>query len=129
MTGPRLEVNDGLGNRVVAIDKALITIGRRGENDLRLVGSDVSRDHAEIAKTETGYVLRDKGSRYGTFVNGEQVAERPLKHGDRVQFGRTAGTDVVFLLEDGPAPSDRSHQTAVVGDIRQLANLLEGLRA
>jgi sigma-B regulation protein RsbU (phosphoserine phosphatase) len=130
MPGARLEINDGLGSRIVPIDKPLIAIGRRGENDLRLSGSDVSRDHAEIAQDEGNYVLRDRGSRYGTFVNGEQVSERPLRHGDRIQFGRASGTDVVFLIEDVPPPalSDRSHQTAV-GDIRQLAALLEGLRA
>src|SRR5688572_3087742 len=128
MTGARLEVNDGMGNRVIPIDKPLIAIGRRGENDLRLVGSDVSRDHAEIARTEAGYVLRDRGSRYGTFVNGEQVAEHQLHHGDRIQFGRATGTDVVFLVEDVPTSTDRFHQTSV-GDLRQVAALLEGLRA
>src|SRR5687767_9261976 len=131
MQGARLEVNDGLGSRVIPIDKPVLAIGRRGENDLRLTGSDVSRDHAEIALAEGNYVLRDKGSRYGTFVNGEQVAEKPLRHGDRIQFGRASGTDVVFLIEDGAAPplsSERHHQTAV-GDIRQMATLLEGLRA
>ena len=132
MPGARLEINDGLGSRVVPLDKPLIAIGRRGENDVRLSGSDVSRDHAEIAQANSSYVLRDRGSRYGTFVNGEQIsAERPLRHGDRIQFGRASGTDVVFLIEDAappPSSSERHHQTAV-GDIRQLAALLEGLRA
>jgi sigma-B regulation protein RsbU (phosphoserine phosphatase) len=130
MPGARLEINDGLGSRVVPIDKPSIAIGRRNENDLRLTGSDVSRDHAEILQAEGAYVLRDRGSRYGTFVNGEQVSERPLRHGDRIQFGRTSGTNVVFLIEDVPPPaiSDRQQATAV-GDIRQLASLLEGLRA
>jgi serine phosphatase RsbU (regulator of sigma subunit)/pSer/pThr/pTyr-binding forkhead associated (FHA) protein len=130
MPGARLEINDGLGSRVVPIDKPTIAIGRRNENDLRLTGSDVSRDHAEIAEANGSYILRDRGSRYGTFVNGEQVSEKPLRHGDRIQFGRASGTNVVFLVEDVPPPaiSDRQQATAV-GDIRQLANLLEGLRA
>jgi phosphoserine phosphatase RsbU/P len=130
MPGPRLEINDGLGSRVVPIDKPVIAIGRRNENDLRLTGSDVSRDHAEILEIDGGYVLKDRGSRYGTFVNGEQVSEKALRHGDRIQFGRASGTNVVFLVEDlAPTPlSDRSQATAV-GDIRQLASLLEGLRA
>ena len=121
MPGARLEINDGLGSRVVPLDKPLIAIGRRGENDVRLSGSDVSRDHAEIAQANSSFVLRDRGSRYGTFVNGEQIsAERPLRHGDRIQFGRASGTDVVFLIEDAappPSSSERHHQTAV-GDIR-----------
>jgi serine phosphatase RsbU (regulator of sigma subunit) len=128
MANVRLEVNDGLGRRVIAIDKAQITIGRRTENDLRLVGSDVSRDHAEIVEEGDGYVLKDRGSRYGTFVNDEQITERTLAHGDRIQFGRTSGTDVVFLVGEASHQTDRPPQTAV-SDLRQLAALLEGLRA
>lgn len=124
----RLEVNDGLGQRIVPINKELLCIGRRTESDLRLVGSDVSREHAEIVKQNGDWVLRDKGSRYGTYVNGESVTEHKLTHGDRVQFGRASGADVVFLVGDGPAHTDRSHASAV-NDLRQLAALLEGLRA
>jgi sigma-B regulation protein RsbU (phosphoserine phosphatase) len=124
----RLEVNDGLGQRIVPINKDLLCIGRRTESDLRLVGSDVSREHAEIVKANGDWVLRDKGSRYGTYVNGEAITEHKLTHGDRVQFGRASGADIVFLTGDGPAHTDRSHASAV-NDLRQLAALLEGLRA
>jgi serine phosphatase RsbU (regulator of sigma subunit) len=124
----RLEVNDGLGQRIVPINKALLCIGRRTESDLRLVGSDVSREHAEIVQSNGDWILRDKGSRYGTYVNGEAITEHKLTHGDRVQFGRASGADVVFLTGEGPSHTDRSHASAV-NDLRQLAALLEGLRA
>lgn len=128
MANARLEVNDGLGQRVVPITKAQLCIGRRTESDLRLVGSDVSREHAEIVEVDGGWVLKDKGSRYGTYVNGESITEHKLVHGDRVQFGRASGADVVFLTGEGPSHTDRSHASAV-NDLRQLAALLEGLRA
>jgi phosphoserine phosphatase RsbU/P len=124
----RLEVNDGLGQRIVPINKALLCIGRRTESDLRLVGSDVSREHAEIVQANGDWILRDKGSRYGTYVNGEAITEHKLTHGDRVQFGRASGADVVFLTGEGPSHTDRSHASAV-NDLRQLAALLEALRA
>src|SRR5688572_15927758 len=124
----RLEVNDGLGQRIVPINKALLCIGRRTDSDLRLVGSDVSREHAEIVQANGDWILRDKGSRYGTYVNGEAVTEHKLTHGDRVQFGRASGADVVFLTGEGPSHTDRSHASAV-NDLRQLAALLEALRA
>src|SRR5829696_3983589 len=124
----RLEVNDGLGQRIVPINKELLCIGRRTESDLRLVGSDVSREHAEIIQQNGGWILKDKGSRYGTYVNGEAVTEHKLTHGDRVQFGRASGADVVFLTGEGPSHTDRSHASAV-NDLRQLASLLESLRA
>ena len=56
------------------------------------------------------------------------VTEHKLAHGDRVQFGRASGADVVFLTGDGSVASiDRT--PSAVNDLRQLAALLEGLRA
>ncbi|HSL21302.1 MAG TPA: SpoIIE family protein phosphatase [Vicinamibacterales bacterium] len=125
-----LEVIDGFGRRVVSIDKGPFSIGRRESNDLRLAGSEVSRDHAEIEVVAGRFTIHDKSSRYGTFVNGEQVTERELAHGDRIRLGRTGGAELVFLLASaGPeAPTDRVTTTAI-GDLRQIAALLEGLRA
>ena len=48
MPDARLEVTDALGRRIVPIAKGQFEIGRRETNDLRLAGSEVSRDHAEI---------------------------------------------------------------------------------
>ena len=131
MSDGRLEVTDALGRRVIHIDKPVFSIGRRSGNDLQLVGSDVSRDHAEIALDNGRFLLRDRGSRYGTYVNGEGVSEHELKHGDLVRLGRSGGAELVFLLDDAtqsPASSDK-HTTSAVGDLRQVAALLEGLRA
>ena len=128
----RLEVTDALGRRVVPIPptKSPFEIGRRETNDLRLAGSEVSRDHAEIINDDKKYVIRDRNSRYGTFVNGEQITnERLLSHGDRIRLGRTGGAEMVFLIDaTAPPPIERSTTTAI-GDLRQITALLEGLRA
>ena len=34
------------------------------------------------------FILKDRASRYGTFINGEQITEHPLAHGDRIRLGR-----------------------------------------
>src|ERR671929_242954 len=128
MPDARLEVTDALGRRIVPIAKGQFEIGRRETNDLRLAGSEVSRDHAEIAVQDNRFILRDRNSRYGTYVNGEQVSERTLAHGDRIRLGRTGGAEMVFLLADTQPPMDRATTTAI-GDLRQIAALLEGLRA
>src|SRR5713226_10166683 len=77
---PRLLVTDALGRRIVNIDKPLFTIGRRSETDLRLPGADISRVHAEITVENGTCTIRDKQSRFGTFVNGDKVTERVLAH-------------------------------------------------
>jgi serine phosphatase RsbU (regulator of sigma subunit)/pSer/pThr/pTyr-binding forkhead associated (FHA) protein len=128
LAGARLEVNDALGRRVVEISKALFEIGRRETNDLRLAGSEVSRDHADILSENGKIVIRDKNSRYGTYVNGEQVTERVLVPGDRIRLGRSGGAEMVFLVDGVEAPAEKSATTAI-GDLRQITALLEGLRA
>ena len=128
MSDARLEVTDALGRRIVPISKGHFEIGRRETNDLRLAGSEVSRDHAEIDAQDNSFLIRDKNSRYGTYVNGEQVTEKPLVHGDRIRLGRSGGAEMVFLLADNPPAVDKATTTAI-GDLRQIAALLEGLRA
>jgi EAL domain-containing protein (putative c-di-GMP-specific phosphodiesterase class I) len=60
-------------------------IGRAPELELVLTSPRVSKAHAEIDRTGRGYVIRDLGSRNGTFVNGERVTdERGLREGDVV---------------------------------------------
>src|SRR5688572_1012907 len=128
MSDARLEVTDALGRRIVPVSKNQFEIGRRETNDLRLAGSEVSRDHAEISVEGNRFVLKDRNSRYGTYVNGEQVTDRVLVHGDKIRLGRTGGAEMVFLLADTQPPVDRATTTAI-GDLRQIAALLEGLRA
>jgi serine phosphatase RsbU (regulator of sigma subunit) len=128
ITAPRLVVTDALGRRIVAVDKPLFTLGRRTETDLRLAGADVSRLHAEIAVEQGVCTLRDKQSRYGTFVNDEPVTERVLAHGDRLRLGQASDTEIVFFLTD-EAPSAERSAVSAAGELRQMAALLEGLRA
>src|SRR5919107_3234904 len=118
MSDARLEVTDALGRRTVPIAKGQFEIGRRETNDLRLAGSEVSRDHAEIALQDSHFVLRDRNSRYGTYVNGEQVAERTLAHGDRIRLGRTGGAEMVFLIDATEAPPIEKSTTTAIGDFR-----------
>jgi serine phosphatase RsbU (regulator of sigma subunit) len=128
MPDARLEVTDALGRRIVPVAKANFEIGRRETNDLRLAGSEVSRDHAQIENAEDKFIIKDRNSRYGTYVNGEQVTEHTLAHGDRIRLGRSGGAEMIFLLADSAPPPERSTTTAI-GDLRQIAALLEGLRA
>src|SRR5262245_26813349 len=125
---PRLVVTDALGRRIVPIDRTLFTIGRRSETDLRLPGADISRVHAEISVEAGQCVIRDKQSRFGTFVNGERTNEKTLAHGDQIRLGQAGDTEIVFFI-DGEAPSVEKSAISAATELRQMAGLLEGLRA
>jgi hypothetical protein len=79
------------GPELVALSGDRLTIGKDPSNDLT-IDSDatVSRLHAVLERFSSGWVLRDVGSRNGTFVNGERVfGERVLRPGDEVRIGQT----------------------------------------
>lgn len=79
---------DSVG-RVVKIEGEVV-IGRGADTDLKVLTPGVSRKHVSIAK-EPGQppVLRDLGSRNGTYVNGKRVESVALRDGDRIMVGDT----------------------------------------
>ena len=71
----------------VALDRKLLTIGRAPECDVALPGTEISRQHAEIRKDGPIFIVRDLGSRNGSFVRGTRAQESPLEAGDVLRFG------------------------------------------
>jgi len=69
--------------------KACLRVGSRPCNDLVIDDHAISRIHFEILADARGYTLRDLGSSNGTLVDGYRVGEIGLKHGSRIQVGRT----------------------------------------
>jgi sigma-B regulation protein RsbU (phosphoserine phosphatase) len=125
---PRLIVTDALGRRILPLGKPSFTIGRRSETDLRLTGGDISRVHAEILLEQGERVLSDRKSSYGTFVNDERIERRRLAHGDRIRFGNSNDVQVVFAVGEDAPSAEKSAASAAV-ELRQMAALLDGLRA
>ena len=69
------------------IDDETVTIGRSRENTIVLDDMLVSRRHVVIMADDEGLLLRDVGSRNGTFVNGRRVEQTHLQEGDRIGIG------------------------------------------
>jgi hypothetical protein len=73
-------------------------VGRRPEADLVVLNASVSRDHAELHRTESGWQVRDLGSRNGTVLDGRRVQGRAtLLDRSQVRFG-----EVAFLFVGRP---------------------------
>jgi hypothetical protein len=55
------------------------TIGRSLECDVVILAPSVSREHAELVRGAAGWMVRDSGSRNGTFVDGVRLeSDAPL---------------------------------------------------
>jgi pSer/pThr/pTyr-binding forkhead associated (FHA) protein len=67
----------------------VVRIGRGDENEVIFPLSQVSRHHAEVRfDPQAGaYVIVDRNSINGTFVNGKSVKRRRLADGDRIGIG------------------------------------------
>jgi FHA domain/zinc-ribbon domain len=72
----------------ITLDKELVTLGRHPDSDVVFDDITVSRRHAEVARQNGGYLVRDVGSLNGTYLNQERVEQAPLVSGDELQIGK-----------------------------------------
>ena len=104
---PMLVVYEGeLEGQRWVIEQAQVTLGRGLDCDIVLPERQVSRYHAQIERDNGGYLLRDLGSKNGTYVNGQEVRDRPyrLRDGDEIQIALCikmgfVGADATLPLE------------------------------
>jgi transcriptional regulator with PAS, ATPase and Fis domain len=78
-------------------------LGRGEDCDTVLPGAEISRYHAEIVHKGPLAILRDMGSRNGSFVNGVAVREAPLETRDVVRLGEWVGVVTECGSEDAAA--------------------------
>ncbi len=67
---------------------AAVTIGRLPDNTIVIDNSAVSSHHVRIAREGPQFVVEDLESTNGTFVNGDKVTKRALRHGDTILVGK-----------------------------------------
>lgn len=102
----------GQGQRV-SLDRPLL-LGRDPRSRITFSDERVSRHHALVDFVNGRLVLRDLGSRNGTFVNGREINDDVvLSAGDRVRIGKTQLAVISELnpLEDADTDAARSVDT------------------
>jgi hypothetical protein len=72
-------------------------LGREGENDILVPHPSVSRQHCEVWLTDDSVLVRDLGSRNGTFVDEQRVSEAQVFTGQSLRLG-----DVELVLAEAP---------------------------
>ncbi len=86
------------------LSRARVTVGSAPGNDIVVDAgfngsATVSGVHAELRREGDGFVLADRGSETGVYVNGERVAEAALKDNDQIRVG-----DVQFVYRAPARP-------------------------
>ncbi|MBE0594001.1 MAG: FHA domain-containing protein, partial [Gemmatimonadales bacterium] len=79
------------GERVWSFDRPF-TIGREPGNDVVVLDGLVSQRHAEVTLLNGAWHIHDLGSTNGTFIDGRQVSDGPVRPPARVTLGRNGPT-------------------------------------
>lgn len=69
------------------LSKDRFIIGRDVKCDILINDESISRQHAEIMKTERGYRITDMNSKNGVFVNNQRINQHFLQDSDRIMIG------------------------------------------
>ena len=64
-----------------------VVIGRGENARVRIDDRWLSRAHCELRCEDDSLVVRDLGSKHGTFVNGQRISEATLEAGDVLAIG------------------------------------------
>ncbi len=105
------------------IDDFPFIIGRNATCNLTVESGRVSREHAEVVRHGSGYLIRDLRSTNGVYINGEKLDEHVLVDGDTVSIAdfefdfhcpaaETARQTVTLTMEDrvqASAPAQDPH--------------------
>ena len=86
----------------IAVEHAVV-VGRHPDCDTQLNSHRVSRWHCILSRDGGEVVVRDLGSRNGTWINGQRVESGRLRPGDKMAIAN------VFYRLSGPPPYDRNH--------------------
>ncbi len=97
---------DGRGH--YALDRPVVNIGRRLDNQLILDNPHVSRTHAQLRIRDGRFVLFDLGSTTGTKVNGRAVKQHILRQGDVISIAEIR----LVYGEDPGGPPDSTEAYA-----------------
>lgn len=84
------------------LEQIVVKVGREFGCDVRLEDDSVSREHCQLVYTNEGYVLRDLGSRNGTYVNNERVSVRTIRTGDMIRVGLRCELRYLVARVEGP---------------------------
>ncbi len=76
------------GDRV-PLGQYVVSVGRQTDCTIVLGDPKVSRRHAEVRPSGSGFVLVDLNSTNGSYVNRQRISQHQLVDGDELGFGHT----------------------------------------
>ena len=82
------------GHADIALDRAVVLVGRHRWCHVLIASPRVSRRHCRLALDRDGVLVRDLGSTNGTRINGRRIDRGVLRPGDELSIAHCR-----YLLE------------------------------
>ncbi|MEO1973268.1 MAG: FHA domain-containing protein [Pirellulaceae bacterium] len=96
-------LNGQSAGREVKVPETGLLIGRSEECHLRPKSDAVSRCHCEISVGDDVLVIRDLGSKNGTYVNGSRIeSDTKISSGDQLLIGKLELEVIIKVAEPQP---------------------------
>ena len=75
-------------------------LGRTDSADIQVLDAKSSREHAELTKFSSTYIVTDLGSQNGIIVNDLKVSQHQLEDGDKIIIGQTVFKFNIIVVEN-----------------------------
>ena len=93
-----------INKQILPLKKQVTTLGRQLENDIVFHEEYLSRFHAEIVYEQGSYVLYDKQSTSGTYVNSRKIDRCVLNSGDLISIANIS----MMFVDNNPKIAKKS---------------------
>lgn len=102
------------GEKTVRLTRSVINLGRKSSNHIVINDLRVSRNHAQIRKIKSEYVIFDVGSSGGTFINSNRVDQHTLQPGDVISL---SGYSMIYTIDQSAAEETQKGITAEIKSV------------
>ncbi len=93
-----------VNRQITPLVKEVTRLGRQLDNDVVFQEESISRNHAEIRHENGIYVLYDRQSTSGTFVNSRRIERCVLNSGDLIALAKVQ----LMFVNNNPNIANRS---------------------
>jgi pSer/pThr/pTyr-binding forkhead associated (FHA) protein len=70
------------------LNKEIITIGRKPDNDIHIDSPAISGNHAKVLTILNDSFIEDLNSTNGTFINGNKITKHALQNNEKIVIGK-----------------------------------------
>jgi pSer/pThr/pTyr-binding forkhead associated (FHA) protein len=105
-----------INKQMIPLTKPVTTLGRQIGNDIVFQEEFLSRFHAEIVHENDKYILVDKDSTSGTFINGRKIDRCVLNSGDLISLAN------IFIMFVNNSPKIVGKSMGTTHSLPRIAN-------